>query len=275
MNSTANPQDMLHLYSAFPPSAASGGMGGEIGSSIMPLSHHQQHAHPSINTSSNHSTNVKVDAHAHGKTQVPNYSTSNSQNDDDDNDSMSSDNSDSNNGTSVITNNIINSNSNINMGAINAVHPTEAKLYSMPSQSLQMGRSESMDSVSKTVKRSARVRHQDETIPSTMRAETVSAEPEDNDGDPSARKRRRNTEAARRSRLKKMQKIETLDATVMILQRDRKDLEVKVAVLENEKLTLLARQKDLMDRVTTLEQHLHEAHQAMLKMNSMKGDTRH
>ncbi|KAJ3231701.1 hypothetical protein HDU77_000998 [Chytriomyces hyalinus] len=132
-----------------------------------------------------------------------------------------------------------------------------------------------MDSVSKTVKRSARVRHQDETIPPTMRAETVSAEPEDNDGDPSARKRRRNTEAARRSRLKKMQKIETLDATVMILQRDRKDLEVKVAVLENEKLTLLARQKDLMDRVTTLEQHLHEAHQAMLKMNSMKGDTRH
>ncbi|KAJ3235467.1 hypothetical protein HDU78_005218 [Chytriomyces hyalinus] len=275
MNSTANPQDMLHLYSAFPSSAASGGMGGEISSSIMPLSHHQQHAHPSINTSSNHSTNVKADAHAHGKTQQPNYSTSNSQNDDDDNDSMSSDNSDSNNGTSVITNNIINSNSNINMGAINAVHPTEAKLYSMPSQSLQMGRSESIDSVSKTVKRSARVRHQDETIPSTMRAETVSAEPEDNDGDPSARKRRRNTEAARRSRLKKMQKIETLDATVMILQRDRKDLEVKVAVLENEKLTLLARQKDLMDRVTTLEQHLHEAHQAMLKMNSMKGDTRH
>ncbi|KAJ3237255.1 hypothetical protein HDU81_009761 [Chytriomyces hyalinus] len=275
MNSTGNPQDMLHLYSAFPPSAASGGMGGEIGSSIMPLSHHQQHANPITNTTSNLNTNVKADAHAQGKTQLqqPNYSTSNSQNDDDDNDSMSSDNSDSNNGTSVITNS--NNNNNINVGAINAVNPIEAKLYSMPSQSLQLGRPESLDPVPKTVKRSARVRHQDEVIPSTMRGETVSAEPEDNDGDPSARKRRRNTEAARRSRLKKMQKIETLDATVMILQRDRKDLEVKVAVLENEKLTLLARQKDLMDRVTTLEQHLHEAHQAMLKMNSMKGDTRH
>ncbi|KAJ3129293.1 hypothetical protein HK100_008716 [Physocladia obscura] len=81
----------------------------------------------------------------------------------------------------------------------------------------------------------------------------------DNNDDPAAKKRRRNTEAARRSRLRKLQKA------------DKKDLEVKVAVLENEKLTLLSRQKDLMERVGTLEQHLHEAHQAMLKMNSLAG----
>ncbi|KAJ3131943.1 hypothetical protein HK100_005855 [Physocladia obscura] len=133
---------------------------------------------------------------------------------------------------------------------------------------------------------------------------SVSADPEDendndddndshndNDDDPAAKKRRRNTEAARRSRLRKLQKVcpptrpknflhlllfaplqvESLDSTVRALQADKKDLEVKVAVLENEKLTLLSRQKDLMERVGTLEQHLHEAHQAMLKMNSLAG----
>ncbi|KAJ3384705.1 hypothetical protein HDU84_002686 [Entophlyctis sp. JEL0112] len=92
----------------------------------------------------------------------------------------------------------------------------------------------------------------------------------DDADDAAARKRRRNTEAARRSRQRKVQKIETLDFTVRVLQSEKKELEVRVAVLENEKATLLSRQKDLMERVGTLEQHLHEAHQAMLKMNSMK-----
>ncbi|KAJ3247491.1 hypothetical protein HDU78_004196 [Chytriomyces hyalinus] len=186
----------------------------------------------------------------------------------DEDDSESSDNSDSNNNDINDVNNMSRITGISNMNTLNSINAIESnKLYTMPPQSL--GRTESIDSVSNTAKRSARVRHQDE-ITTTTRSGIGSVDPEDNDGDPSERKRRRNTEAARRSRLKKMQKIETLDASVMILQRDRKDLEVKVAVLENEKLTLLARQKDLMDRVSTLEQHLHEAHQAMLKMNSMK-----
>ncbi|KAJ3232199.1 hypothetical protein HDU81_003247 [Chytriomyces hyalinus] len=240
-------------------------MGGDFNTNIMPLSHHQQHSHPSLNPTSSHTASSKRDGSANANMHLLKSST----HEEDEDDSESSDNSDSNNDTNNV-NNISRITGISNMNTLNTINSIESnKLYAMPPQSL--GRTESIDSVSNTAKRSARVRHQDESAATTTRTGIGSADPEDNDGDPSERKRRRNTEAARRSRLKKMQKIETLDASVMILQRDRKDLEVKVAVLENEKLTLLARQKDLMDRVSTLEQHLHEAHQAMLKMNSMKG----
>ncbi|KAI8829541.1 hypothetical protein BJ741DRAFT_712814 [Chytriomyces cf. hyalinus JEL632] len=276
-SSSSSSQNILHMYQPFPSStssvSATGGMGGDFTSSnniMQPLSHHPQHSHPGmIQTSNHHNPSSKLldNTNMH---LLKSNNNNNNNHDEDEDDSESSDNSDTNNDTN---NNLSRITAISNMNTLNSINSIDSNnLYTMPPQSL--GRTESIDSVSNTAKRSARVRHQDEITATTTRAGIGSVDPEDNDGDPSERKRRRNTEAARRSRLKKMQKIETLDASVMILQRDRKDLEVKVAVLENEKLTLLARQKDLMDRVSTLEQHLHEAHQAMLKMNSMKGDAR-
>ncbi|KAJ3391486.1 hypothetical protein HDU84_005861 [Entophlyctis sp. JEL0112] len=155
-------------------------------------------------------------------------------------------------------------------------------LGGMGSTGLNSGVSNSSNgSLSSTVNIQMRKRGRGGSVDS-VRQQSVredSTEIDDNDNnafdgddadDAAARKRRRNTEAARRSRLRKVQKIETLDFSVRVLQSEKKELEVRVAVLENEKATLLSRQKDLMERVATLEQHLHEAHQAMLKMNSMK-----
>ncbi|KAG2234424.1 hypothetical protein BDF21DRAFT_411455 [Thamnidium elegans] len=64
-------------------------------------------------------------------------------------------------------------------------------------------------------------------------------------------KRQRNTDAARRSRLRKANKMETLEHKVDVLQKDNNRLRVKVAVLEND--ICHATEKDQRNRLRVLE----------------------
>ncbi|KAI8638157.1 hypothetical protein BD408DRAFT_423421, partial [Parasitella parasitica] len=60
------------------------------------------------------------------------------------------------------------------------------------------------------------------------------------DSDEAAQKRQKNTDAARRSRLKKIVKMETLEKQVTELESDNSRLTTRVAVLESEKSALLS-----------------------------------
>jgi hypothetical protein len=76
-------------------------------------------------------------------------------------------------------------------------------------------------------------------------------------------KRQKNTDAARRSRLKKLVKMETLEKQVSDLEVENSKLNTRVAVLESEKNGLEAKERSLEDRVRNLEAQLAEAHKAL------------
>ncbi|KAI9310290.1 hypothetical protein BX666DRAFT_1882516 [Dichotomocladium elegans] len=76
-------------------------------------------------------------------------------------------------------------------------------------------------------------------------------------------KRQRNTDAARRSRLKKLLKMEALEKRVTELEGENTRLTTRVAVLESEKSGLESKDKDLQDRIRVLEEQLAEAHKAL------------
>jgi hypothetical protein len=78
-----------------------------------------------------------------------------------------------------------------------------------------------------------------------------------------ALKRQKNTDAARRSRLKKLVKMETLEQQVSELEAENSKLNTRVAVLESEKNGLEAKERSLEDRVRNLEAQLAEAHKAL------------
>ncbi|CAO0794660.1 unnamed protein product [Mucor circinelloides] len=83
------------------------------------------------------------------------------------------------------------------------------------------------------------------------------------DSDEAAQKRQKNTDAARRSRLKKIIKMETLEKQVTELESDNSRLTTRVAVLESEKSALISKDKGLEDRIRVLEAQLAEAHRAL------------
>jgi hypothetical protein len=83
------------------------------------------------------------------------------------------------------------------------------------------------------------------------------------ESDEAAQKRQKNTDAARRSRLKKIIKMETLEKQVTELESDNSRLTTRVAVLESEKGALIAKDKGLEDRIRVLEAQLAEAHRAL------------
>ncbi|CEP07474.1 hypothetical protein [Parasitella parasitica] len=83
------------------------------------------------------------------------------------------------------------------------------------------------------------------------------------DSDEAAQKRQKNTDAARRSRLKKIIKMETLEKQVAELESDNSRLTTRVAVLESEKSALLSKDRGLEDRIRVLEAQLAEAHRAL------------
>jgi hypothetical protein len=83
------------------------------------------------------------------------------------------------------------------------------------------------------------------------------------DKDEIAQKRQKNTDAARRSRLKKVIKMEALEMRVTELEGDNARLTTRVAVLESEKNSLTAKDKTLEDRIKVLEAQLAEAHKAL------------
>lgn len=85
----------------------------------------------------------------------------------------------------------------------------------------------------------------------------------DKEQDEIALKRQRNTDAARRSRLKKLLKMEALEKRVNELEGDNTRLTTRVAVLESEKSGLESKDKELQERIRVLEEQLAEAHRAL------------
>ncbi|KAI9009570.1 hypothetical protein BC832DRAFT_374575 [Gaertneriomyces semiglobifer] len=79
-----------------------------------------------------------------------------------------------------------------------------------------------------------------------------------------AQKRRRNTEAARRSRERKALRMQQLESQVAHLEAVNSQLSLKLAVVEKERAIFSAREQDLRRRVTNLETSLREAHEALM-----------
>ncbi|KAF9917343.1 hypothetical protein BX616_001286 [Lobosporangium transversale] len=76
-------------------------------------------------------------------------------------------------------------------------------------------------------------------------------------------KRAKNTDAARRSRLKKLIKLEGLEAKVAELETIKRCLNTRVAVLETEKNGFLIKQAEQNARIAQLEAKIMEAHLAL------------
>ncbi|KAI8393850.1 uncharacterized protein BYT42DRAFT_552472 [Radiomyces spectabilis] len=85
--------------------------------------------------------------------------------------------------------------------------------------------------------------------------------------DEAALKRQKNTDAARRSRLKKMMKMEALEKRVAELEQVNASLLLRVAVLDSEKSNLKEKESSHEDRIKTLEAQLAEAHKALAGRN--------
>ncbi|KAG2219230.1 hypothetical protein INT45_004590 [Circinella minor] len=85
----------------------------------------------------------------------------------------------------------------------------------------------------------------------------------DKEQDDIALKRQRNTDAARRSRLKKLLKMESLENRVTELEGENTRLTTRVAVLESEKSGLESKDKEMQERIRVLEEQLAEAHKAL------------
>ncbi|KAG0081351.1 hypothetical protein BGZ93_002724 [Podila epicladia] len=78
-------------------------------------------------------------------------------------------------------------------------------------------------------------------------------------------KRAKNTDAARRSRLKKLIRLEGLEAKVSDLETANSDLSMKIAILETEKSGFVSKEAEQMARIEQLEAQLAEAHAALSK----------
>ncbi|KAJ1928611.1 hypothetical protein IWQ60_001905 [Tieghemiomyces parasiticus] len=74
--------------------------------------------------------------------------------------------------------------------------------------------------------------------------------------DPAALKRQKNTDAARRSRMRKLLRVETLESRVADLETENTALATKVAFLEVEKDLTKEKEATLLERIRTLEQQL-------------------
>ncbi|KAI8081391.1 uncharacterized protein BX664DRAFT_340294 [Halteromyces radiatus] len=86
--------------------------------------------------------------------------------------------------------------------------------------------------------------------------------------DEAAIKRQKNTDAARRSRLKKVMKMESLEKRVQELERMNAQLLLRVAVLDSEKSHLQTKEATHESRIKTLESQLAEAHKALASRSS-------
>jgi predicted RNase H-like nuclease (RuvC/YqgF family) len=83
--------------------------------------------------------------------------------------------------------------------------------------------------------------------------------------DETAMKRQKNTDAARRSRLRKVQKMSTLEDRVSELEKSNANLTTRVAVLDSEKNNLEKKEVSYEKRIQQLEEQLAEAHRALYK----------
>lgn len=80
-------------------------------------------------------------------------------------------------------------------------------------------------------------------------------------------KRQRNTDAARRSRQRKAQKMDTLEKRVLDLEADNERLRLRAAVAESERANIEAKEKRSRVRVLELERQLADTHKALLRYN--------
>ncbi|KAF9295864.1 hypothetical protein BGZ74_010580 [Mortierella antarctica] len=76
-------------------------------------------------------------------------------------------------------------------------------------------------------------------------------------------KRAKNTDAARRSRMKKLIRLEGLEAKVSDLETAHTKMTLKVAILETEKSNFIAKEAEQNVRIAQLEAKLAEAHAAL------------
>ncbi|CAO3597335.1 unnamed protein product [Absidia cylindrospora] len=82
--------------------------------------------------------------------------------------------------------------------------------------------------------------------------------------DPLVLKRLKNTDAARRSRQRKLMKMEGLQSRVAELEKHNGKLQSQVAMAENERDAAKIKESRRRERVATLEAQLAEAHQSLL-----------
>jgi predicted nucleic acid-binding Zn-ribbon protein len=68
---------------------------------------------------------------------------------------------------------------------------------------------------------------------------------------------------ARRSRARKIQRLDELESRVHELERHNAALSVKLAVVDNEKANWHAKQQEYINRISQLEDQLREAHRGM------------
>lgn len=87
-----------------------------------------------------------------------------------------------------------------------------------------------------------------------------------------ALKRQRNTDAARRSRLRKALKMESLEKRVMDLEAENEQLRLKAAVVESDRANIEAKEKSSRVRILELEKQLADTHKVLLfyKDSAMK-----
>ncbi|KAF7727578.1 hypothetical protein EC973_007339 [Apophysomyces ossiformis] len=83
--------------------------------------------------------------------------------------------------------------------------------------------------------------------------------------DQQAIKRQKNTDAARRSRLRKVLKMEALERRVRELEVDNERLLLHIAVAESERSAAISKEQRNRERVSQLESQLAEAHKALMK----------
>ncbi|GAA5814130.1 hypothetical protein MFLAVUS_007621 [Mucor flavus] len=86
-------------------------------------------------------------------------------------------------------------------------------------------------------------------------------------------KRQRNTDAARRSRQRKAQKMDTLEKRVLDLEADNERLRLRTAVAESERANIEAKEKRSRVRILELERQLADTHKALLRYSKSTTNT--
>jgi len=79
-----------------------------------------------------------------------------------------------------------------------------------------------------------------------------------------ALKRQKNTEAARRSRMRKVMKMENLENHVKRLEADNKNLSIRLAMLESNRIEWETKEKKLLEKIKILEEQLAEARKGQI-----------
>ena len=88
--------------------------------------------------------------------------------------------------------------------------------------------------------------------------------------DEAAIKRQKNTDAARRSRLRKAMRMDSLEKRVSDLEKTNTTLLLRAAVLESEKSSLLAKEASYEQRIKALEAQLAQAHHSLAGLGSSR-----